>query len=358
MNHSAVASTPYDKRVFHGLDGLRGIAALAVLMLHYGSSFGTFQLHGSYLAVDLFFALSGFVLSFSYESRFREGLSCRRFMALRIIRLYPLYFLGLLLGCMSFLLTAGSQERIYDAIDNLPVAFISSLLFLPTWPDGPIGNHFLFPLNMPAWSLFFELVVNLLYVLIARHLSNRLLICIIALAAIALLGTAYIHHGLDTGVYLRDWSGGLARVIFSYFAGVGIYRLWAAGIFEWARLPFWLCGLLLLLIFALEPSRMRGLYDFPVTLIIFPALILAATREPSYRWVPLLSLLGELSYAIYVLHFPVLVVMHMHFYSPDIPTPFWPVTVSAFAGILALAFIAHRYYDVPVRRFLNRQMIK
>src|SRR4051812_33009270 len=87
---------------FIALDGLRGVAALVVIVMHRGRWWypqGGFLGHG-YLAVDFFFLLSGFVIAFAYDSRLSAGMSAWRFMGLRLIRLYPLILLGMLLGAL------------------------------------------------------------------------------------------------------------------------------------------------------------------------------------------------------------------------------------------------------------------
>ena len=84
-------------RVFHTLDALRGIAAIGVLVFHMGPIFTPIAAPGGYLAVDLFFMMSGVVLSHAYEARFRAGMGTLDFMRARLIRLYPLYLAGALL---------------------------------------------------------------------------------------------------------------------------------------------------------------------------------------------------------------------------------------------------------------------
>ena len=86
------------------LDGMRGIAALLVLTRHT-TEFWTFTLHHSYLAVDLFFLLSGFVLASSYDISLRDRvLSVRRFIFLRLIRLYPLFLVSVACFLLLFLI--------------------------------------------------------------------------------------------------------------------------------------------------------------------------------------------------------------------------------------------------------------
>src|SRR5882757_3316593 len=87
-----------EARVFHTLDALRGIAAIGVVTFHMKQLFAPIAASGGYLAVDLFFMMSGVVLSHAYEGRFRAGMGTFDFMRTRLIRLYPLYFLGTMLG--------------------------------------------------------------------------------------------------------------------------------------------------------------------------------------------------------------------------------------------------------------------
>src|SRR5215210_2241655 len=84
--------------VYHSLNGLRGLAALIVVLFHAAALIGTQLAPGGYLAVDLFFILSGFVIAHAYDHRFAEGLGPLAFIRYRIIRFYPLYLLGLAIG--------------------------------------------------------------------------------------------------------------------------------------------------------------------------------------------------------------------------------------------------------------------
>jgi peptidoglycan/LPS O-acetylase OafA/YrhL len=98
------SSNPQAVGRFTLLDALRGIAALVVVQFHLHELFGRLIFPHGYLAVDFFFMLSGFVLRFAYQQRLDTGWSLSRFLRVRLIRLYPLYLLGLLLGLGMFLL--------------------------------------------------------------------------------------------------------------------------------------------------------------------------------------------------------------------------------------------------------------
>ena len=153
------------------LDGLRGIAALVVVWYHLFEGFATSPIdqrcnHG-YLAVDFFFLLSGFVLSYAYDGRLRsisaaQRLSFGSFLRRRIIRLHPMLLLGLVWGAVAFVLQ-GSVQWDGTAVSSICViiALLTSLVLIPAWPGCPTevrGNGEIFPLNGPMWSLFFEYV--------------------------------------------------------------------------------------------------------------------------------------------------------------------------------------------------------
>lgn len=104
------------------LDGLRGVAAIAVVILH---SISPLDLEKNYiphahLAVYFFFALSGFVIAHAYESRIQK-IGPAKFMVLRLIRLYPLLFVGITLGLLVSLAKslAGRQMR-HSAHNSAP----------------------------------------------------------------------------------------------------------------------------------------------------------------------------------------------------------------------------------------------
>ena len=102
--------TAHSRNRYITLDAMRGIAALFVVARHFSGLRGAADPQFSFLAVDLFFLLSGFVLSFSYDERIAAGMSPAAFLMKRIIRLYPLYFLGIALGIAIALSEAGASK--------------------------------------------------------------------------------------------------------------------------------------------------------------------------------------------------------------------------------------------------------
>jgi peptidoglycan/LPS O-acetylase OafA/YrhL len=282
------------------LDAIRGVAALCVVWLHWAVPVGVFKPPAAGLAVDLFFQLSGFVLCHNYEQRFQNGLTWSRFAVIRLVRLAPLN----LLGC-GIVLIAVILNR-YGAPDwSMPQAayiLVSGAAFLPvpqSIGDDPI--LYLFPHNFPVWSLFFELFVNLVYVLISASLTTRRLIALIAISAVAQIGATAYFNTFETGATWITFLGGFSRVMFGFFLGVLLYRTRHIAAPRGVNTPLLLVGLFLILIGSRSP-----IYAEIVTFFIFPLLIIVAARtEPKSGSLQTFYLaLGGLSYSIYILHIP------------------------------------------------------
>jgi hypothetical protein len=133
-----------EKRVFLTLDGLRGIAAIMIVLFHSRAIVGHFYPASAYLSVDLFFALSGCVLEASYRDRLAAGLSTREFMTIRFIRLWPLFALSLPIG-LAFAILRMRYGFMDESAWTLGVAMLSGLALLPT----PLvsAKTFVMPLN-------------------------------------------------------------------------------------------------------------------------------------------------------------------------------------------------------------------
>jgi peptidoglycan/LPS O-acetylase OafA/YrhL len=198
---------------FDVLDGLRGVAAFAVLVMHVTPYNAILITPHAALAVDFFFGLSGFVIAAVYEERIKAGMSLKAFMWVRVVRLYPLIVLGAVIGAAGFV-------RLYDG-GMLALLFVTGVLMIPT-PYGALSeDQCMYALNAPSWSLLWELLVNLLYGAIAPLLHNRMLAVIVGVSAIALAATGLHFETLAVGPYWPEGWAGLPRVMFSFFAGVG-----------------------------------------------------------------------------------------------------------------------------------------
>lgn len=339
---------------FLALDGLRGVAAVFVLSAHVRGEALFSHFSASYLAVDFFFALSGFVLAYAYLSRLEAGMSVLAFMRARLIRLYPLYLLGLVLGALAYLVQAAWLGEL-DA-PRFVVSAVLGTFFLPTPPEISVLPTHAFPLNIPAWSLCFEVFINLIFAAVAAHLTWRRLTAVVVVSAVALVATA-IHFGsLQVGFSPGNFVGGFARVAFSFFGGVLLYRAWRSGAFRGLSAPALAPMALLVAAFAV-PASDRVWRDMLLVTIMLPAIIvLGSASVPAGLVARLCTLLGAASFAFYALHAPLISITEALIF--DLAgrefTPSSVETLAFAAGVFVLALAADACFDGPVRRRLSR----
>lgn len=336
-------------RHYLALDGLRGIAALAVVSFHASEYFRLpVQPGHAYLAVDFFFMLSGFVIAHAYDSRLHGSVGVARFMAVRLIRLEPLVLLGVALGTGAYLLHGGiGLARVF-------LTAAANALLLPS-PFLLTVRPWAFPLDTPLWSLAFEIWINLLYALSFHALTRRSLGLALALGAGFVLAASLTHGGLNIGFAWQDfWLGG-ARVFFPFIMGIVLSRYASASTWR----PAWAHALCLPLLLCLcGPGIGGGWYDAAAVLVFFPALLFAASRAPASRRLdPLWRWLGRLSYPVYVVHYPfVAVVSNMLKRAHAGPATAWAWAGATILLVLMFAALADKYYDAPVRAWASRRL--
>jgi peptidoglycan/LPS O-acetylase OafA/YrhL len=344
-----------DRREYHTLDALRGVAALGVVVLHAEVMDGSASrwMPSAYLAVDLFFVLSGFVLDHAYRQRFVGGMGAGEFMRARYIRLYPLYALGVVIGLISAVaaLVLGAGEL---GVVGLVIAAVAAMLLLPspTWSEAP-G---VFPANVPGWSLFFELAVNLVFAATYRFLTRRVLALVIALSAMVLALAVVTAGHADLGSSWSGFWGGFPRVSFSFFAGVLLCRLYSGGGGGGRGALAWLLPMVLLPIFMVAPPEgLRPVFDLIAVLLVFPAIIaLAARCEPGAAGARLFRWVGVISFPIYAIHYPVLELMRRSLHALHLDALYAPAMAAACVGLVIASWLLVRFYDEPMRAALTR----
>ncbi len=345
-----------DRATFDVLNGLRGIAAIAVVNMHMSFYFGLLHSANVAPAVDFFFVLSGFVIAYAYEVQLVAGLAWRRFLLARIIRLYPLYLLGLTLGALVvwFLTWPASPMRFFAML-----ALNLVMLPLPVALDPTTTP--LFPLNFPAWSLFFELVANLVYAALAPRLSNKLLAALVCAGFLGLVATGLTTGTLDQGTQRLELLGGLARVTFSFFAGVTLYRLWLVRPINVAVHPA-LLFVLVLLPLMLKPAASFGwLYELAVLTLYMPAIVWLGTgSRPNGIWLPISVALGTVSYPLYMIHAPIWMAIRSFegWQANSVLGDLAPWSgIAMTAGLCAVAWWRDKAVDYPLRRKLSQAIL-
>jgi peptidoglycan/LPS O-acetylase OafA/YrhL len=364
-------STPTTKPHYPILDGLRGVAAIMVVCMHLCEAHATSHLdmvinHG-YLAVDFFFLLSGFVIGYAYDDRWKK-MTVGDFFKRRLIRLQPMVIIGMIIGAIGFYFQ-GSD--LWPAISNTPVwqtllLMLIGCTMLPIPPSMDIrGWQEMYPLNGPAWSLFFEYVANIFYGLFVRKFSKWLLTILVALSAIFLLHLALTSK---QGDIIGGWSLapeqlhiGFARVMYPFFAGLLLFR-----VSKLAKIPhaFIWCSLMVIVVFAMpriggsQHLWMNAVYESLSVIVIFPLVIfLGASGEIKNKFqVRLCKFLGDISYPIYITHYP-LIYWYTAWVHDTHPGAFsgFLVGVVVLASALAIAYTALKLYDEPVRKWLQKK---
>jgi len=342
------------RRKYRTLDAIRGVAALLVVTYHTGRYFGAFHLPEVYLAVDLFFGLSGFVIADAYAERLAQGLGFWPLMRIRLIRLYPLYLLGTLLAILVAVGTVVSGHgNAALASRDLLAASIAAICLVP-W----FGSTVLFPLNAPSWSLFFELLVNAAYAACHSLLTDRRLVAVAATSALALAAGGIASGSLDAGLDWRALYVTVPRVVFSFVIGIILHR-WRARPLP-LRLPPWACiALAIVVLCASPPAVTRAWYDIAVVTIVFPALLRAASSvEPAAPWGEwIFANLGMVSYGIYILHVPLAALaaaalktgigVDVSMMAPQSGFVLW-------LWLIVAVWAIDRGFDQPVRRYLTK----
>lgn len=333
------------------LDGLRGFAAIAVVAFHTP---GPLQdlVPSAYLAVDLFFVLSGYVIARSYDTRIASGLmGVGDFVRTRFIRLYPLLFIGALIAVATEMggIALGVTD---DDPKRFAAQILGVFLVAPvTWAE----DEFLFSLNVPVWSLFFEIVANLAFVTWFSFFTRRLAM-FVAFAAIALIAAVTLSGSAEIGAEWTSFAGGFARVAFSFFVGVLIFRVRER--MSIPALPAWAYPPILIAALAADPHGFKAAYDLFCILVVFPLMVAGAARvEPQGALQESYAFLGAVSYGVYVLHYPFCRAMNnLDLFTQESPLVMISAGLALIAGVIVLAGLLDRALDQPARRRLTRAL--
>ncbi len=373
---------PRSRQHYHLLDGLRGVAALMVVFYHIGEGWATsvedqWWNHG-YLAVDFFFVLSGFVIGYAYDGRWkgRQGgwMTTWDFYKRRLIRLHPLVILGTIFGVIGFAIT-GRHTWTGETTSWLwtLLAMLTTFFLIPAAPGSRLdvrGNNELYSLNGPFWSLLCEYVGNVLYALWLRRLSTRTLgavVCITgALVAAYAIGNGSGHGHLGVGWTMSDYYLPAGLLVMSFCFSVG---LWMSRVFRPAKIrgAFWWCGAVVVVVtgmphFAsLEQPWINGVYETVCILGLFPLIVwLGASGETTDRHsTRICNFCGDISYPLYAVHYPLMYIFYTWLWNNGITVAQgWPVAVCVVVGGIVLAWLSLKLYDVPVRRWLAGKFLQ
>ncbi|MCK1718738.1 acyltransferase [Bradyrhizobium sp. 141] len=340
-----------EARRFVVLDFYRFVAALGVFIFHlklidtgispaWNGSYGLF--------VDMFFILSGFVISYSYPSDARGVRAYSRFMIRRIARIYPLHLLSLLIFVV--LIGVGLERT----ARSTPLDFLYNLLLLQAWG---VTDHLSF--NSPSWSIsaeFFCYLIFPLLMLFARKL-HPLILAVIVAALYLVLAHGHLPIWQERSqMYGANYDYGMLRALPSFLNGILLAILFRMSQpYRQKRVVF--AGIAM---FGISVLVLNVFAKPDLAILLFScAILLTAVGESAFAEFPgarLLGRLGNTSYAIYMLHDAVLIAVFKPLWTwlglrPD------QFDLFALACCVVLTIIADRtyaYFENPTRRLVNR----
>jgi peptidoglycan/LPS O-acetylase OafA/YrhL len=354
---------------YETLDGLRGIAALCVMAGHFGQSLNVYWPPNLFLAVDIFFMMSGFVIAHSYGERLRSGMPAWSYLGRRIVRLYPMFIAGLLLGIGALYFGVRNGAIDYRTEDIL-VSTLLNAVYLPFLNSAHIGNAVgtIFPADPPAWSLFLEVLASGGFLLLfGLRLKALMAISAVSMLLMVRAGSYFAHVEGQSGIWLNtgfdtvNMLGGLPRVGFGFTLGVLLHGLLRDGQGRWlasavAQVPYASFALYAALFAVLLcPKSVRGFYPFAVLMALAPAIVFVSAYVRPRRGLETQAarFLGWISYPIYCLHIPIMrFVMFGGFAGRS---TFAILAVGAAATMVAAAVVT-KWYEEPVRAALSRRL--
>jgi peptidoglycan/LPS O-acetylase OafA/YrhL len=358
---------------FDALDGLRGIAAISVMIHHYNDAL----LYHAGLAVDLFFMLSGFVIAHSYGERLQQGMGFSQYFGARLIRLYPMFFMSILIG-VPVLYLLHKNGFATEPAKFMVRSVLYNALFVPHINSFEIynfGGHLasigeIFPVNPPAWSLFFEMIASVTFVFLFKAkphtLVTAIVLCYVALLLYGMLH-AFLDHqhafALDPGWDSENFIGGFPRVLFGFSVGLLLYsvsgdkRFSKLRAFVERRVKHPYLYVLLIAIFAF-PTELAGIYPALVLGIVAPGLVLLGSMVSCRGVVSenTAKFLGWLSYPIYCLHFPIARVVFLGANEADYSRSF--AVFASIAITLVVSVILTKFCEEPTRAYLSRRFLR
>lgn len=355
------------------LDGLRGVAAITVVWFHIFEAYATSHLdqrinHG-YLAVDFFFILSGFVIGYAYDDRWGK-MKVKDFLKRRLIRLHPMVVMGAVIGAIMFY-TQGCSVWDVSKVTLLALfigTFLNALL-LPATPGIEVrGIGEMYPLNGPSWSLFFEYIGNILYALFIHKFPTKVLALLVSaagcgLAAFAIFGP---YGDICAGFTLTgtEFTAGFLRVLFSFSAGLLLYRIFKPANIKGA---FWICSLSIVVLLSVpriggaDHLWLNGLYDTVCAVVFFPILVyLGASGKTTDKYTTrLCKFLGDISYPLYMVHYPFIYLYYAWVKNENLTfRESFPGALALVIGSIILAYLCLKLYDIPVRKYLSNRFLK
>ncbi len=332
-----------------GIQWLRAAAASLVVIEHAKNAISTDYLKVTpalsplsffpfAAGVDIFFVISGFIMAHASAPLFGRSGSWRPFLIRRVARIVPLYWLVTSLMILLFFATGSRMWR-----ESSWSTMAASYLFIPaTNPDGAI-----FPMLVTGWTLNFEMAFYVIFAVFIGF-SRGVALSLISATMVAIVAFGLV--GKPTSTVLAFWTD---PIILEFVAGIGLFALrqhaspWLGQLGPVSRA---ILAIVALLALALQPpyaGPWRALtWGIPAAMLVMAALPGPITGQPSR----IANVAGDLSYAIYLVHLPVVLVLQHILRRLPVEAWVWfglfPVLVAL--GTLAAAWALHVIIERPI----------
>ena len=344
---------------YRAIDGLRFMAAIGIVLRHYAhfsdNRIWDMLFAKSYLFVDLFFVISGFVITQAYAGAMQSSGDYRAFLQNRLARIYPLH----LLMFLAFLaidvaawthLYAPHAPHVYS-----PIQIVGNLLLVHAWgvTDGIWYNY-------PSWSISAEWMLYLLFPVVLLVLRRGGAIALLALAALAMAALELLN---ETG-HLPSWTRwtyefGFLRAVPTFLIGAALCSCVGQSALVFRSLA-WPAGFFLAAVAAmlLQSNDCIIIALFVLTIASATGAELAGARGVLTG--PVMGRLGDCSYAVYMVHLLLglaLVqgiggrLLHLRGSALDV---YILACVVVLTGIAALVY---QYLELPARRFFRHRAV-
>lgn len=346
------------------LDTLRGIAALIVaLFTHYrhfdhGMSDDAFPLYNVFSIfydngwnmVDLFFVLSGVVFSYVYGKKIKDGkIEARGYTVFRFSRLYPLHLATLLFITILFLFGISHGYGIFVYGDSNVKYFVANVFFIQSgvtpWP---------WTFNGPTWSISCEIVAYILFFIIMKYFYDKRLHIALTLIVV---GTLFRH--LHTNSYFVNSD--IGRLFMGFFMGIVIYEALFSK--RLTQPHFYLIIAALLLAFGGSVYIRPSAWSYPAVVFLYPAIIIASIRIELVNKIlslRFLTYLGDISYSVYLLHFPVqlTILTVSSYFALHFPYTHVGFLCAYGATVILVSVLSYEFFEKPIQTILRKRLLK
>jgi peptidoglycan/LPS O-acetylase OafA/YrhL len=350
------------------LDILRGFASVGVVLWHYQGFyfvspgklpaafdpsvqpfywlFGVFYTQG-WRMVELFFVLSGFVFYHQYHDKVKANeVSASRFFVLRFSRLYPLHFLTLILVAIGQIMAFGATGEYIIYSCNDPARFMLNALFVSEWVPASFRC---WSFNGPIWSVSVEVFIYIIFFIFAKNLPDGTWKRLLVTGVLITIGAIVFRLG---GFHL------IGEPLMCFFSGVLACQVWTLIKRENISIEKAIAALIVFMVALVAYQFFRGINSLIIGLLLFPSfvLVLALIQTSFYKAGTRVKIIGDITYATYLMHFPLqlLVIFCAKTNNINIDYSNNLIFLAFFAVLFIICVPTYYLFELPMQRILRR----